>query len=69
MLRAEIDGRDRDLGVRSASSAIAGRLSIAGKDVGRTLPRADEIEVAEFLHQLHGPVDDALQFFVVRTST
>ena len=44
-------------------------LLIAGQDVRRAFPGAHEIEVAEFLHQLHRLIDDALEFVVIAHST
>ena len=76
MLRPEID-RDLRIFVRqracrvTASSSFAGRrrrhrgLLVAGQDVRRAFPWAHEIEVAEFLDQLHRLIDDALQLVVV----
>ena len=61
MLRPEVDGEvaERGLGHQLL------RLLIARQHVVGAFPRRQEIEIAEFLHQLHRLVDDALLLVVV----
>src|SRR5687767_5142428 len=50
-----------------ASLAIRARLLLVAEagDIGSTFPGGEEVEIAEFLHQLHRFVDDPLLFVVV----
>src|SRR5271156_1067411 len=46
------------------ASACLPSLLVAGQRIVRTFPRRQEIEIAEFLGELHGIVDDALLLVV-----
>lgn len=51
--------------VVSPASAIRFCLFVSRQNERRAFPRTDEIEIAEFLNQLHRPVHHALQLFVI----
>ena len=57
MLRPEVDGEGADVGF---SHGYCFAFSSPGSDVFGAFPRRQEIEVAEFLRELHRLVDDAL---------
>ena len=67
MLRPEVDGEVADLllghGRRRPSQAL--RLLVARQHVLRAFPRRQEVEIAEFLRQLHRLVDHPLLLVVV----